>query len=129
MSPQWRGLARFPEGETAGLERYLPGLNRRPTESISELRAYRLNSRIDADTGRVEVFDKPLSIDCGVLINPLLVMGQVAGVVARGSGRAVLRAHRYDPDPASSSRLVSWITRMAARRVHAATRYRFKTRC
>jgi carbon-monoxide dehydrogenase large subunit len=53
---------------------------------------------IDADTGRVEIVKYTAVDDCGILINPLLVMGQVQGGVCQGLGQAVLEHTAYDTD-------------------------------
>jgi carbon-monoxide dehydrogenase large subunit len=53
---------------------------------------------IDPDTGRVRI-DQVIAVDdCGRVINPLLVEGQVHGGVAQGVGQALYEAVRYDAD-------------------------------
>jgi len=88
--------ARLPEGETAGLDETC--LYRRPTEVNFPNGAHIAEIEIDADTGRVEVVEYTAVDDCGVLINPLLVMGQVQGGVCQGLGQAVLEHTAYDPE-------------------------------
>jgi carbon-monoxide dehydrogenase large subunit len=46
----------------------------------------------------VEVVKYTAVDDCGVLINPLLVIGQVQGGVCQGLGQAVLEHTAYDPE-------------------------------
>jgi len=51
---------------------------------------------VDPDTGRVRVLRVIAVDDCGVVINPLLVEGQVHGAVAQGLGQALSEEMRYD---------------------------------
>ncbi len=50
---------------------------------------------IDPDTGRVRVLHITAVHDCGVMINPALVEGQIAGAVAMGIGAALGEEVRY----------------------------------
>ncbi len=53
---------------------------------------------VDTTTGKVEILRYIVSEDCGVMINPMVVEGQVSGGVVQGIG-AVLYEHLvYDPD-------------------------------
>jgi carbon-monoxide dehydrogenase large subunit len=51
---------------------------------------------IDRDTGRVRVTSYAVVEDCGPVINPLLVEGQIHGAVAQGLGDALLEELIYD---------------------------------
>ena len=51
---------------------------------------------VDPDTGRVRLLRVVAVDDCGVVINPLLVEGQVHGAVAQGVGQALCEHVRYD---------------------------------
>jgi carbon-monoxide dehydrogenase large subunit len=51
---------------------------------------------VDPDTGRVRILRYALVEDCGPVINPLLVEGQVHGAVAQGVGEALLERLVYD---------------------------------
>ena len=51
---------------------------------------------VDAGTGVVRVIGYWLSHDCGTVINPLLVDGQIHGGVAQGVGAALLEELHYD---------------------------------
>jgi aerobic carbon-monoxide dehydrogenase large subunit len=51
---------------------------------------------IDRVTGAVQVLRYIVSEDCGVMINPAIVEGQVAGGVAQGLGGALLEHFVYD---------------------------------
>jgi carbon-monoxide dehydrogenase large subunit len=54
--------------------------------------------RIDPDTCRVAVEHLYVVHDCGVMVNPLLVEGQIHGGVAQGYGEALLEQVIYQPD-------------------------------
>ncbi len=53
---------------------------------------------VDANTGRVEVLRYVVSEDCGVMINPMIVEGQVAGGVVQGIGGVLYEHMVYDAD-------------------------------
>jgi len=54
--------------------------------------------RVDLETGLVLVTDYAVVEDCGTLVNPLIVDGQVCGGVAQGIGQALLEELRYTED-------------------------------
>jgi carbon-monoxide dehydrogenase large subunit len=54
--------------------------------------------RIDPDTGHVRVERLVAVDDCGTIINPLLVEGQVHGGTAQGLGEALLEEIIYEPE-------------------------------
>ncbi|HLW60127.1 MAG TPA: xanthine dehydrogenase family protein molybdopterin-binding subunit [bacterium] len=51
---------------------------------------------VDRHTGRVAVLRYVIAEDCGPLVNPLLVEGQIHGGLAQGLGEAFLEEVRYD---------------------------------
>jgi carbon-monoxide dehydrogenase large subunit len=51
---------------------------------------------VDLETGAVEVERYVIVEDCGRIINPLIVEGQVHGATAQGLGGALYEAHDYD---------------------------------
>jgi carbon-monoxide dehydrogenase large subunit len=51
---------------------------------------------VDEETGEVEVERYVIAEDCGRIINPMIVEGQVHGAVAQGLGGALYEAHDYD---------------------------------
>ena len=55
-------------------------------------------TEIDPDTGAVEVKRYVAVDDCGNVINPLLVAGQVHGGIAQGLGQALYEQAVYDAD-------------------------------
>ena len=53
---------------------------------------------VDANTGRVEILRYIVSEDCGVMINPMIVEGQIAGGVVQGIGGVLYEHVVYDED-------------------------------
>lgn len=53
---------------------------------------------VHRDTGRVEIVRYAVVHDCGTMINPMIVEGQVVGGVAQGLGGALLEELVYDDD-------------------------------
>ena len=53
---------------------------------------------VDPDTGLVRVVNLVLAHDCGVMVNPTTVEGQVAGGVAHGLGGALYERMLFDED-------------------------------
>ena len=53
---------------------------------------------IDADTGTMEIVSYVAVDDCGRVLNPAIVNGQIHGAVAQGLGQAVCEATIYDAD-------------------------------
>jgi carbon-monoxide dehydrogenase large subunit len=53
---------------------------------------------VDAETGQVRLLRYVVSEDCGVMINPMIVEGQIAGGVAQGIGGTLYEHLVYDDD-------------------------------
>jgi len=53
---------------------------------------------VDTELGKVEILDYVIVEDGGVLINPMVVDGQVLGGAAQGIGTALYEAMPYSPD-------------------------------
>jgi aerobic carbon-monoxide dehydrogenase large subunit len=51
---------------------------------------------VDRETGGVKIDKYAVAHDCGVVVNPLLVEGQIAGGTAQGIGGALLEEIAYD---------------------------------
>jgi carbon-monoxide dehydrogenase large subunit len=51
---------------------------------------------VDIETGHVQILKYAVAHDCGNLINPLVVDGQVQGAVAHGVGNALYEWMKYD---------------------------------
>ncbi|MDB5880418.1 MAG: xanthine dehydrogenase family protein molybdopterin-binding subunit [Ramlibacter sp.] len=51
---------------------------------------------VDPDTGHVEILDYAVVEDCGTVVNPLVVDGQIVGGIAQGIGTALYEEIPYD---------------------------------
>lgn len=51
---------------------------------------------VDPDTGQVEILDYVVVEDCGTIVNPMIVDGQIVGGVAQGIGNALYEELAYD---------------------------------
>lgn len=58
---------------------------------------------VDLDTGQIELLDYCIVDDCGVVVNPLIVEGQVLGGIAQGIGTALLEEMTFDVDAQPNS--------------------------
>jgi carbon-monoxide dehydrogenase large subunit len=59
---------------------------------------YAVVVEVDAETCKVEVLEHVLVHDCGVMINPQLVEGQVYGGVTQGLSEALMEEFKYDDE-------------------------------
>jgi carbon-monoxide dehydrogenase large subunit len=87
-------ISRIPPGLPIGLEvtaRYLP---KRPVSFSNGTHIAEVE--VDIHTGMVRVTRYVVVNDCGRLINPTIVEGQIHGGVAQGVGAVLLEALRYD---------------------------------
>jgi len=70
---------------------------------------------IDRESGAPKIEKLVLVDDCGVIVNPMIVEGQVHGGVAQGLGEALLEQMRYDEEGhALTSSLMSYAVPRAA---------------
>ena len=53
---------------------------------------------VDPEIGQVTIDKYAIAHDCGVVVNPLLVEGQIAGGTAQGLGGILLEEIAYDPE-------------------------------
>src|SRR6202044_4187266 len=51
---------------------------------------------VDLETGAIELLDLVVAEDCGTMVNPMLVEGQIRGGVAQGIGTAMFEQIPYD---------------------------------
>ena len=60
---------------------------------------------VDTELGHVEILDYVISEDCGTIVNPLIVDGQIIGGALQGVGTALFEESRFDTDgqPLSST--------------------------
>ncbi len=91
------GRGRLPPGEMLGLE--AAGFYQAPRDTYGFGAALAV-VQIDPDTGHVRVERLVAVDDCGTIVNPLLVDGQLWGGTAQGLGQALLERIVYQPDGA-----------------------------
>jgi carbon-monoxide dehydrogenase large subunit len=53
---------------------------------------------VDIDVGRVTIENYAIAHDCGVVVNPMLVEGQIVGGAVQGIGAALLEEIHYDSE-------------------------------
>ncbi len=95
----WREVAAAANDD--GLTRELQGGLQSDTDFSPEGNLYPFGTHvavveIDTETGAVEIVRYLTVDDCGVVINSLLVEGQLHGGIAQGIGQALYEASRYD---------------------------------
>jgi carbon-monoxide dehydrogenase large subunit len=86
---------RVPAGMSPGLEEqhyYVP-----PTVTWSSGTQVAV-VEVDSETGFVTILDYASADDCGRMLNPMIVKGQVHGGIAHGIGNALLEDAVYGPD-------------------------------
>ena len=59
--------------------------------------AHAAELEVDSETGKVRLHRYLVVDDYGVIVNPLLVQGQVHGAIANGIGQALLEQVKFDP--------------------------------
>jgi carbon-monoxide dehydrogenase large subunit len=87
--------SRVPPGEVPGLEEthyFVP-----PTATFGS-GTHVAAVEVDEDTGAVRILDYVTVDECGTMLNPGIVEGQVHGGVAHGIGNALLEEAVYDDD-------------------------------
>ncbi|HAA93735.1 MAG TPA: hypothetical protein DCE33_14905 [Rhodospirillaceae bacterium] len=86
----------IPDDEELGLDEDI--LYERDTECNFPNGCHIAEVELDKETGEIEVVAYSAVDDCGIIINPLIVRGQVHGGVAMGLGQALTERTEYDPD-------------------------------
>lgn len=84
---------KLPAGEEAGLE---ATVYYEPEELTISGAFHIVEVEVDVDTGRLEIKWYLVVHDCGHIINPMIVEGQIHGAVAQGIGGAVFEEIVYD---------------------------------
>lgn len=79
-----------------------PGLSAtsffRPVRAVYSSSVQVCVAEVDPGTGEVSVLDWVIAHDCGRLVNPLLVEGQILGGAAHGLSNAMYEASRYSEE-------------------------------
>src|SRR6202011_886275 len=84
--------AKLPPGTEAGLE----AIVRYSTPGITFANACHICTVEIDHTGKVSLLRYIVSEDCGVMINPMVVEGQISGGVVQGIGGVLYEHVRYD---------------------------------
>jgi carbon-monoxide dehydrogenase large subunit len=88
----WRGY-RLPEGMTPGLSETA---TYDPPGGTFSYAAHVCRVAVDPDTGVVDVERYAVVHDCGTVVNPAIVEGQIHGGIAQGLGSALLESVVHD---------------------------------
>jgi carbon-monoxide dehydrogenase large subunit len=88
---------RLPEGMEPVLEA-VSAYDAHPGSGTFANAAHLCLVEVDPDTGGVDLLEYAVVEDCGRMINPLVVDGQVHGGVAQGIGGALMEEFVYDED-------------------------------
>lgn len=88
-----RRAAKLPPGVTPGLDvlAYLDG----PARGTFSNACHGVEVRLDTWTGKVTLERYVVAEDCGTMLNPTVVEGQVQGGIAQGIGTALLEEFEY----------------------------------
>ncbi len=85
----------LPPGETPGLHATCFW---EPTNFTFPFGAHIVTTEVDRETGNIHITRYVAVDDCGNIINPLIVAGQIQGGVAQGLGQALCENAVYDDD-------------------------------
>ncbi|MCY4193767.1 MAG: molybdopterin-dependent oxidoreductase, partial [bacterium] len=88
----WQGF-RLPKGSEPGL---VASHSYDPASPTFSYATHACRVAVDAGTGQVEVEDYVVVSDCGTIVNPTIVEGQIQGGVAQGLGAALIEEFVYD---------------------------------
>lgn len=90
----WQGF-RLPGELTPGLSEQVAW---DPPDGSFSYAAHACQVAVDADTGIVEVERYAVVHDCGTIVNPTIVEGQIHGGIAQGLGSTLLEAIEHNDD-------------------------------
>jgi aerobic carbon-monoxide dehydrogenase large subunit len=79
-------------------DRYAAGFSYDPPAVTYPYATHACAVEVDRDTGGVRLLRYAIAEDCGRVVNPAIVEGQVHGATAQGIGGALLEHVVYDPD-------------------------------
>ena len=99
----WQGF-RLPEGSNPGL---VESFCYEPTSATFAYATHACRVSVDTATGVVDVEEYVVAHDCGTIVNPTIVEGQIHGGIAQGLGAALMEEVLYDDQgqPLSSTLL------------------------
>ena len=79
----------------------------------------------DPETGRVEIINYQVVDDFGVIVNPILLLGQIHGGIVQGAGQALVEGAHYSPD---GQLLTATLMDYAVPRADGMPSFKFETR-
>ncbi len=85
----------LPEGEEPGLSNTVSYQPESGTGAFSYA-THAVSVTVDTNTGLVKLTDYVIVHDCGTIVNPVIVDGQIQGGLAQGIGNALLEESPYD---------------------------------
>lgn len=85
----------LPEGEEPGLQSSVSYQPESGTGAFSYA-THAASVTVDVETGLVRLNDYVIVHDCGTIVNPMIVDGQIQGGLAQGIGNALLEESPYD---------------------------------
>jgi len=89
---------RLPPGVTAGLDFSGSFTLGQPYQSPHSFSTHVVAVQVSRENGLVEILNYTAIHDCGRILNPMLVEGQVHGGIAQGIGQALWEGVAYSPD-------------------------------
>jgi aerobic carbon-monoxide dehydrogenase large subunit len=87
-----------PDGMPTGLEEKLVYKRKNEDDQNFPNGCHIAEVEVDPDTGAIEVVAFTAVDDCGTILNPFIVHGQMHGGIAQGLGQALLENVAYDPE-------------------------------
>ena len=88
----------LPPGVTAGLDFSGSFTLGQPYQSPHSFSTHVVAVQVNRENGVVEILNYTAIHDCGRILNPMLVEGQVHGGIAQGIGQALWEGMAYSPD-------------------------------
>jgi carbon-monoxide dehydrogenase large subunit len=109
INAAYAGRSHLPDGMEPGLEANAffepPSIDRKPDAEGKVMRhgtvatqAHAVTVEVDIATGQVKILDYVIVHDCGTIINPALVDGQIRGGLAQGIAGTLFEEIIYDSD-------------------------------
>lgn len=88
----------LPEGVATGGLEATEGYKPATDQGVFSYASHAARVAVDAETGAVEILDYVIVEDCGRMVNPMIVEGQIHGGVAQGIGTALFEESPYDAE-------------------------------
>ncbi|MEE2721507.1 MAG: xanthine dehydrogenase family protein molybdopterin-binding subunit [Pseudomonadota bacterium] len=101
----YRNPEELPDSVDPGGVEAVSGFRPEPDNSPFSYATHAAVVAVDPDLGSVEILDYVISEDCGTIVNPMIVDGQIIGGALQGVGTALFEESNYDAEgqPLSST--------------------------